>query len=61
MPFGGIELVLLLVLVLVFFGPGRLPKAGEAIGRSIGDLRRAANDTGRSESSEGEADASAQR
>jgi sec-independent protein translocase protein TatA len=54
MPFGVVELALILVLVLMFFGPGKLPKAGAAISRSIGDLRRAAN-------REGEPDESAER
>ncbi len=43
MPFGVVELGLVLVLVLVFFGPGKRPKAGEAISRIISELRRAAN------------------
>jgi Sec-independent protein translocase protein TatA len=46
MPFGIVELVLILLLVLMFFGPGKLPKAGEAISRSIGDIRRVANREG---------------
>lgn len=54
MPFGVVELALVLVLVLVFFGPGKLPKAGEAISRSIGDLRRAANGASPEPATEGE-------
>jgi sec-independent protein translocase protein TatA len=44
MPVGAIELVLVLVVLLIVFGPGKLPRAGEAIGRTIADLRRAATD-----------------
>lgn len=63
MPFGVVELVLVLVLVLVFFGPGKLPKAGEAISRSIGELRRAASGAPPEPAGglEGEPDESAQR
>lgn len=44
MPFGGAELVLVLVIVLIIFGPGKLSRVGEAIGRNIRELRRAATD-----------------
>ncbi len=44
MPFGGAELVLILIIVLIIFGPGKLPRVGEAIGRNIRGLRRAATD-----------------
>ena len=44
MPFGAIELLLILIVVLIAFGPGRLPKAFQAIGRGIADLRGAATD-----------------
>jgi sec-independent protein translocase protein TatA len=41
MPFGiGIpELVILLVLVLIIFGAGQLPKVAEGLGRGIRDFR----------------------
>lgn len=41
---GGPELMLILVLVIIFFGLGRVPDAMRDIGRSIGELRKAAND-----------------
>lgn len=44
MPFGGAELVLVLIIVLIIFGPGKLPRVGEAIGRNIRELRRAATE-----------------
>lgn len=44
MPFGGAELVLVLVIVLIIFGPGKLPRVGEAIGRNIRGLRRASTE-----------------
>lgn len=41
---GPMELVLIIVLVLIIFGPGRLPDIGNAVGRGIRELRSASND-----------------
>ncbi|WP_227766848.1 twin-arginine translocase TatA/TatE family subunit [Zhaonella formicivorans] len=35
------ELILILVLVLLIFGPGKLPEAGRALGKSMMEFRRA--------------------
>jgi sec-independent protein translocase protein TatA len=35
------ELIVILVVALVVFGPGRLPEVGGALGRGIRDFRRA--------------------
>lgn len=35
------EVVLILVIALVVFGPGKLPEAGKSLGKGIGELRRA--------------------
>ncbi len=35
------ELVLILVIVLVIFGPGKLPQIGEALGKSIKSFKKA--------------------
>lgn len=42
MPFklGGWELVILLVVVLIIFGAGKLPQVGGAIGKGLGNLRK---------------------
>lgn len=37
---GVAELVVILVIVLVIFGAGRLPQLGDGIGRSIRNFRR---------------------
>ncbi len=39
--FGGWEWVILLVIVLIVFGVGRLPEIGGAIGKSIREFREA--------------------
>jgi Tat protein translocase TatB subunit len=46
MPFGlGMpELVIILVLALIIFGPRRLPDLGRSLGKSIGEFRRASNE-----------------
>ncbi|MFN7955107.1 MAG: twin-arginine translocase TatA/TatE family subunit [bacterium] len=38
------ELLLILVVALIFLGPRRLPEVGKALGKALGELRRASND-----------------
>jgi TatA/E family protein of Tat protein translocase len=42
MPFGfhGLDLVLILIVALLIFGPKRLPEMGSAIGKSIKEFRK---------------------
>lgn len=35
------ELILILVIALVVFGPGKLPEVGKALGRGIQEFRKA--------------------
>jgi sec-independent protein translocase protein TatA len=46
MPFGihPAFLVILLVIVLIIFGPGKLPSLGGAIGRSIREFKKTTNE-----------------
>jgi sec-independent protein translocase protein TatA len=48
MPFigniGPGELILLLIIILVIFGPGRLPEIGQAVGKGIREFRKASSD-----------------
>ncbi len=44
MPFGGAELILIIIVLLIIFGPGKLPRVSEAIGRGIRELRHAATE-----------------
>ncbi|MBI4301829.1 MAG: twin-arginine translocase TatA/TatE family subunit [Chloroflexi bacterium] len=45
MPFrlGPMELVIILVIVLLIFGVGRLPEVGGAIGKGIREFRKSAS------------------
>ena len=38
------ELILILIIAIVFIGPGRLPSVGEALGKSIREFRKASSD-----------------
>lgn len=38
------ELILLLVIVLIIFGPGKLPDIGNAVGKGIREFRKASTD-----------------
>ena len=38
---GVMELVLILLVALVFFGPGKLPEVGKSLGKSIGEFKEA--------------------
>jgi|tagenome__1003787_1003787.scaffolds.fasta_scaffold20185318_2 sec-independent protein translocase protein TatA len=48
MPFfsniGPGELIIVAVIVLLIFGPGRLPDVGQALGKGIREFRKAATD-----------------
>jgi sec-independent protein translocase protein TatA len=43
-PIGWAELFIILVLVLLFFGPKRLPEMAEALGKSIQKFKKASRD-----------------
>jgi TatA/E family protein of Tat protein translocase len=38
------ELVIILVIALIVFGPRKLPELGRSLGKSIGEFRKASND-----------------
>lgn len=38
------ELILILVIALVVFGPGKLPEVGKALGRSLQEFKNATGD-----------------
>jgi sec-independent protein translocase protein TatA len=41
---GPMELILLLVIVLIIFGPGKLPDIGNAVGKGIREFRKASSE-----------------
>ena len=38
-PFGIVEIIIILVVILIIFGPKNLPKLGTAIGKTVKNLR----------------------
>ena len=53
---GATELVVILVLALIIFGPGKLPEVGKAIGRGVREFKKATSeimDDDESESAKG--------
>jgi sec-independent protein translocase protein TatA len=43
MPLGPFELIIVLVIVVIFFGVGRLGEVGGALGKGIREFRRASD------------------
>jgi sec-independent protein translocase protein TatA len=43
-PIGMPELVVIMVLALIIFGPRKLPELGRSLGRSLGEFKRASNE-----------------
>lgn len=52
------ELLLILIIALVVFGPSKLPEVGQALGRGLREFRRAANPAGEETSGTGSAEPS---
>jgi sec-independent protein translocase protein TatA len=45
---GAPELILIMVLALIIFGPKRLPELGRTLGKGLAEFRKASNDLKRS-------------
>jgi TatA/E family protein of Tat protein translocase len=43
-PLGWSELLIILVIILIFFGPRKLPEVAEAIGKSLRKFKKASSD-----------------
>ncbi len=44
---GPVELIIILVIVLLIFGPMKLPQIGDALGKSVRSFRKAVSDKDR--------------
>ena len=53
---GGPEILLLLVLALIVFGPRKLPEVGKSMGKMLAEFRKASNDFKRTIEDEVEAE-----
>jgi TatA/E family protein of Tat protein translocase len=43
-PIGFPELIIILVVALIVFGPRKLPELGRSLGKSLGEFKRASNE-----------------
>ena len=43
-PLGWSELLIIFFIILIIFGPRKLPQLGKSLGRSIGEFKRASNE-----------------
>ena len=57
--FGPMALIIVLVVVLIIFGVGRLPEIGGAMGKAIKEFRSTQKDDGSAETSSGKDDSKA--
>jgi sec-independent protein translocase protein TatA len=55
MPFHGPELIVVLVVALLIFGPKKLPEMGSAIGKSIKEFKKGINEISHPKQNEVEA------
>lgn len=53
---GGFELVIILVVILLIFGPKNLPKLGSALGKTVSNLRSGMNDGKKKKEESGDPD-----
>lgn len=49
---GAPELILILVIALVIFGPGKLPEIGKSVGKALNEFKRASKDLTSEENTE---------
>ena len=54
-PFGGWEIIIILLIVLIIFGPTKLPQMGQAMGKAIREFKKAGKEL-RSDATDDEED-----
>ncbi|MFB3916818.1 MAG: twin-arginine translocase TatA/TatE family subunit [Terriglobales bacterium] len=54
MHLGGMEILVILAIALLIFGPGRLAELGKGLGEGIRNFKSSVNDSGKSNPSEPE-------
>jgi sec-independent protein translocase protein TatA len=42
--FGMVELIIILIIAMIFFGPGKLPELGSSIGKAIKGFKKSVED-----------------
>jgi len=45
--FGMMELIIILIIAMIFFGPGKLPELGSSIGKAIKGFKKSMEDPAR--------------
>lgn len=53
---GGTELLIILIIALIVFGPRKLPELGRSLGRGLSEFKRASNELKRSLEAEADAE-----
>jgi sec-independent protein translocase protein TatA len=57
--FQPMHLIIILIIVLIIFGPGRLPQIGEGLGKSIRGFKKAMNEPDEAKKEEAKSEAKA--
>lgn len=63
MPFrlGPVELILILVVVMLLFGVGKLPQVGQAMGNAVRQFRQSQNDASKDDAAAAETEEDAKQ
>ena len=59
--FQPLHLIVILIIVLIIFGPSKLPQLGEGLGKSIREFKKAMNDPSTDENSDSRSNTTAKK